>query len=67
VNATKNGGSDSPAEKKNWMITILDRYEEIANVKVASGEYMEYIQLVRQDGQWLIVNVLYTDNREVAD
>jgi hypothetical protein len=50
VNATKNGRSDSPAEKKNWMITILDRYEEIANVKVASGEYVEYIQLTRQDG-----------------
>src|SRR5262245_61717920 len=65
VDATrKGGGSDSPAEKKNWTITILDRYEEIATVKVASGEYMEYIHLARQDGQWLILNVLYTLNRE---
>lgn len=65
VEATRNGGgSDSTAEKKNWTITILDRYEEIADVKVASGEYMEYIQLAKQDGQWLIVNVLYTSNRE---
>ena len=65
VDATKNGGgSDSPAEKKNWTITILDCYEEIANVKVASSEYMEYIQLAKQEGQWLIVNVLYTSNRE---
>lgn len=57
----KGGGSNSPAEKKNWTITILDSYDEIASVKVDSGEYMEYIHLARQDGQWLIVNVIWTD------
>ena len=36
--AGKGGGSDAPAEKRNWTITILDSYEEIAAVKVASGE-----------------------------
>ena len=56
---SKGGGSDTPAEKQTWTITILDCYEEIATVKVASGEYMEYIHLARQDGQWLIVNVLF--------
>jgi len=64
VDATrKGGGSDSPTEKKNWTITILDSYEEIATVKVSSSEYMEYIHLAKQDGQWLIINVLYTSNR----
>ena len=61
---SKGGGSGSPSEKKNWTITILDSYEEIASVKVASGEYMEYIHLAKQDGQWQIVNVLYTLHRE---
>ena len=62
VDATaKGGGSDAPAEKKNWTVTILDSYEEIATVKVASGEYMEYIHLAKQDGHWLIVNVIYTN------
>ena len=65
VAATRDGGgSDSSHDKKNWTITILDTYEEIATVKVTSGEYMEYIHLAKQDGQWLIVNVIYTDNRE---
>jgi hypothetical protein len=65
VDATdQGGGSDAPPEKKNWTITILDSYEEIATVKVASGEYMEYIHLAKQDGQWQIVNVLWTDKRE---
>ena len=62
--ADNGGGSAAPAEKKNWTITILDSYEEIATAKVSSGEYMEYIHLARQGGQWQIVNVLYTNNRE---
>lgn len=64
VDATKDGGgSDAPTEKHTWTITLLDCYEEIATVKVAAGEYMEYIHLARQDGQWLIVNVLYANRR----
>ncbi len=64
VDATADGrGSAAPADKRHWTITILDSYEEIATVKVASGEYIEYIHLVKQDGQWLIANVIYTDNR----
>ena len=65
VEATRQGGgSDTSSEKKNWTITILDCYDEIADVKVVSGEYMEYIHLAKQDGQWRIVNVLYTNIRE---
>ena len=67
VNATRDGGgSDVPAEKKLWTITILDSYEEIATVKVAAGEYMEYIHLARQNDQWQILNVLWTDQRQQA-
>jgi hypothetical protein len=58
------GGSASAADRKNWTITILDQYEEIATVQVVSVEYMEYIHLAKQSGQWQIVNVLWTDNRE---
>ena len=65
VEATrKGGGSDVSAEQKNWSITILDCYEEIATVKVNCPEYVEYIHLARQDGTWQIVNVLFTTQRE---
>ncbi len=65
VDATRQGeGSKTPLEKRHLTITILDRYEEIATVKVASDEYMEYIHLAKHNGQWLIVNVIYTSNRE---
>jgi hypothetical protein len=65
VGATeRGGGSNAPTQKKNWSISILDRYEEIATVKVTSVEFIEYIHLARQNGQWQIVNVLYTDCRD---
>ncbi|MCI0555485.1 MAG: nuclear transport factor 2 family protein [Anaerolineae bacterium] len=57
------GGSDTPIAKQRFEITILDRYEEIAIVKVVANEYIDYLQLAKQDGQWLIVNALWTDNR----
>ena len=60
----RGGGSRSPAERKNWTITILDCYEEIATVKVNCPQYVEYIHLARQEGHWRIVNVLWTSNRE---
>jgi len=64
VDATdKGGGRDASPEKKNWTITILDSYEEIATVKVLCPEFVEYIHLARQDGQWQIVNVIYTNPR----
>jgi len=57
------GGSDTPIDRQHYEITILDRYEEIASVKVVANEYIDYLQLAKQDGQWLIVNALWTDNR----
>lgn len=64
VEATRQGGgSAGESEIKNWTIAILDSYREIATVKVASVEYMEYIHLVKQAGQWLVVNVIWTDRK----
>jgi hypothetical protein len=61
--ARNGGGSAASSNKKNWTITILDRYEEIATVKALCPEYVEYIHLAIQDEQWQIVNVLWTENR----
>ncbi len=57
------GGTDIPAEKRHFEVTILDRYEEIAAVKVVAYEYIDYLQLARENGRWQIVNALWTDNR----
>jgi hypothetical protein len=57
------GGTDIPAEKRHFEVILLDRYEEIAAVKVIAYEYIDYLQLARENGQWVIVNALWTDNR----
>jgi hypothetical protein len=57
------GGSETPVNKRLWEIVLLDRYEEMATVKAVSTDYIDYLHLARQDGQWLIVNALWTDNR----
>jgi hypothetical protein len=65
LDATRQGGGSlAPAGNKNWAITILDTYQEIATVKVNCPEFVDYLHLARQNGQWRIVNILGTHNRE---
>lgn len=56
------GGTDTPAEKRYYDVTILDVYDGIACAKAESYEYVEYLNLARSEGNWVIVNVLWTDN-----
>jgi hypothetical protein len=58
------GGSDTPPALRKYEVTILDRYEEMAAVKVVANEYIDYLHVARHDGRWLIVNALWTDNRD---
>jgi len=57
------GGTAVPRDKLYYKVDILDVYEEVAVVRVESYPYVDYLQLVKDGGQWLIVNVLYTSNR----
>ena len=54
------GGTDVPRDKIYYKIDILDIYDNIAVVRAESYPYIDYLQLVRDGGQWSIVNVLYT-------
>ncbi len=56
-------GLEAPRDKLYYKVDILDVYEGITMVRAESYEYVDYVQLVNQNGQWLIVNVLYTANR----
>jgi Putative lumazine-binding len=56
-------GREAPRDKLYYKVDILDVYEGIAMARAESYEYVDYVQLANQNGQWLIVNVLYTANR----
>ncbi|HEU0028154.1 MAG TPA: nuclear transport factor 2 family protein [Ktedonobacterales bacterium] len=57
----RGGGNDAPVEKRFYEVTILDVYGDIASARADSYEYVDYLQLARCEGQWLIVNALYGD------
>ena len=60
VQGTKRGGGkDTPKEKQQKDVTILDVYENAASVKVVASEWIDYLHVAKYNGRWVIVNVLW--------
>lgn len=53
------GGKDIPRDKVFYNIDIRDIDDEMAVVRVESYGYLDHLHLVKDKGQWQIVNVLY--------
>ncbi len=45
--------------KPNNEIEILDIYNRIANVKLVSDNWVEYLHLIKLDGQWSVLNLIW--------
>lgn len=61
------GGKRSPVEKTPSEATILDVFENAAMVKVTGPEWVDYLQMARWNGRWVIVNVLWEPKPEHRD
>ena len=48
---------------KSWKVNIFDVYDNIATVKVDSTDYMDYLQVGKVGGKWVIVNVLWAPKK----
>lgn len=60
VNGARHGfGKSTPADRQQKDVRILDVYGNAAVAKVAMADWIDYLQLVRADGRWQIVNVLW--------
>ena len=53
------GGRKTPKEAQTKDVTILDRYQNAAVVKVVAANWIDYLQVARYNGDWKIVNVLW--------
>lgn len=53
------GGSEIPADKRYYDVSMLEVAGDIASLRVNSYQYVDYLHLARSEGRWLIVNVLY--------
>ena len=59
ANVRAGGGKKTPKDKQLKDVTILDRFENAAVVKIVASDWIDYLQLAKVDGKWVIVNVLW--------
>lgn len=59
ANVRRGGGRDTPKERQQKEVTILDRYENVASVKIIASDWIDYLHLAKVDGRWVIINVLW--------
>ena len=60
VQGTKNGGGkNTPKERQQKDVTVLDVFENAACAKVVASDWVDYLQLAKWNGRWVIVNVLW--------
>ena len=55
----RGGGKDTPKEKQQKDVTILDVFGGAASVKVVASEWVDYLHIAKFNGRWVIVNVLW--------
>ena len=60
VQGTRNGfGKNTPKDKQQKDVSILDVYENAASVKVVATDWIDYLHMAKFNGKWVIVNVLW--------
>ena len=57
--ARRGGGRNTPKERQQKDVTILDVYESAASVKVIASDWIDYLHVAKFNGRWVIVNVLW--------
>ena len=58
-NTGRGGGKRTPVERQQKDITILDRFNNAAVVKVVASDWVDYLQVAKFNGEWKIINVLW--------
>jgi len=57
------GGSRTPAAQQRKDVRILDIFQNTASVRIDASTWIDYLQLVKWQGQWVILNVLWEIRR----
>ncbi len=55
----RGGGKNTPKEKQQKDVTILDVFENAASVKIVASDWIDYLHMAKFNGRWVIVNVLW--------
>ncbi|MEO9870800.1 nuclear transport factor 2 family protein [Ekhidna sp.] len=60
--ATYNENGDKFPENPKKDVIILDVYDKVASVKLIADDWIDYMHIVKLNGKWQIVNVLWQFN-----
>ena len=55
----RGGGKETPKEKQQRDVIILDVFENTASVKAVMSDWIDYMHMAKFNGRWVIVNVLW--------
>jgi hypothetical protein len=65
VNGTRRGyGKKTPRERQEKEVTILDIFGNAASAKAVMADWIDYMQLAKVNGRWVILNVLWEEKPE---
>ncbi|HMI56098.1 MAG TPA: nuclear transport factor 2 family protein [Gemmatimonadaceae bacterium] len=53
------GGKETPQADRHDDVRILDVYRNAASVRINASYWIDYLQLAKWRGRWVIVNVLW--------
>jgi putative lumazine-binding protein len=60
VQGTRNGyGKSTPQADRHDDVRILDIFRNAASVRIDASEWVDYLQVAKWRGRWVIVNVLW--------
>jgi Putative lumazine-binding len=60
VQNTRRGyGKETPEADRHDDVRILDIYRNAASVRIDASQWVDYLQLAKWRGRWVIVNVLW--------
>lgn len=55
----RGGGKQTPKERQLKEVTILDRFQNAAVVKIVASDWIDYLSVAKFNGEWKIINVLW--------
>src|ERR1043166_7402950 len=59
VQLTRAHDSDTPKDKQQKDVTVLDIFNNAASVKIVASGWVDYLHMAKWRGRWVIVNVLW--------
>jgi hypothetical protein len=60
VEGTRRGfGKETPAAEQVKDVQVLDIFQNAASVRATMRDWVDYMHLVKWEGKWVIVNVLW--------